>query len=265
MSAIVDIYTEAVYDNLNPLYANWEPSQPVKLGDYGLLRDRTFTFLGNVDAYGIKVTPREHQTNDNRQFVSDDEVVVSSTAAGSATVAGKGSANASLQVTFGNKDTMFFNIAECTYSMVEDKVALGTAIMALYNGGKGTWDKDWVVITDTISAIATTIAVSSSKNASIILEAAAGVSKIDLANAKMGLDVQYKKSIGYQVVSNNDKAPLTTLIGLCQIQSAFWSPHPKFKPVAMYALGRNALADLESSKAIQTEQSPEALYFGQLK
>jgi hypothetical protein len=36
MTALVDIYTDAVYANLRPLRGNWEPTQPIELVPYEL-------------------------------------------------------------------------------------------------------------------------------------------------------------------------------------------------------------------------------------
>jgi hypothetical protein len=54
MRDVANAYTTVVYENLHPLYANWKPSQPVRLGDYGLLSGRLFVYVGNIRSHGIK-------------------------------------------------------------------------------------------------------------------------------------------------------------------------------------------------------------------
>ena len=88
MSAIVSVYTDAVYDNLNPLHANWEPGREAKLGDYGLMRGHAFSCLGNIADLGIAFAVRNDGQKDQKFFASKNSVDIAFHAKGSVPVSG---------------------------------------------------------------------------------------------------------------------------------------------------------------------------------
>ncbi len=261
MSSIVKIYTDEVYDNLKPLYAQWEPGKPVQLGDFGILRDRTFIQLGNIQQdLGLTFTKRSDNTKDHKFFASQGSVDLKFNAKGSVPVSGLLSANASLEIAFSNKKAVFFSAADCEYVMIEDKVGLGKQIMTQYE--KRKWEREWVVVSDLIKAGATTIAVSGGQSASIVLEAGGDVERISLADASLGLTVKTASNIAYQVIAEKGLIPL---LGLCKIQSSFLWFNEQFRPLISWFGDFRTVETLENSPLVQTEESKEALYFGQLK
>src|SRR5262249_12064403 len=178
MPHIVDIYTESVYENLKPLYANWEPTKPVALGDFGLVKGRAFLTLGNVSSRGIAIDQRSDVRRDQKYFASEGNTEVAFHGKGSVPVSGVINAKATLEVKFSSEKAVFFNAADCAYSMIADKVALGGAVMQQFEAGK--WEREWAIVTDLITAGSTTIAVSGSGSGSLTLEAQGNVPQIDL-------------------------------------------------------------------------------------
>src|SRR5208283_4450590 len=88
MGTIADVYTKAVYENLRPLFANWEPGKSVRLGDFGSQSGRTLNTLGNIfdhfgfteeEVGGVLVT----KSGDQRSFASRGSTDVKFNAAGS--------------------------------------------------------------------------------------------------------------------------------------------------------------------------------------
>ncbi len=261
MKSIVEIYTEAVYENLKPLHANWEPGRPVELGDYGILRDRTFIQLGNLKKdLKIKFAGRKDSTKDNKSFASKGTTEVKFHSKGSVPVSGVVNAKASIEVAFSSEDAVFFNAADCEWSMIESKAVLGTAIMKLYQTRQ--WSREWAIVTDLIKSGATTLAISGASSSSIVFEATGKVDRIKLADASIGLTVAGSKNVGYQVVAQQGLVPL---LGLCKIQSRFLWFGDKFKPLAFGAKDVRILNALENAREIQTEGGPEDLFFGQVK
>lgn len=95
MTSIAKIYTETVYENLKPLHANWEPGRPVQLGDFGVMRDRTFIYLGNIRDQKIEFSARTDPASDHKFFASEGTTDVKFQAKGSAPVeAGERQGNA---------------------------------------------------------------------------------------------------------------------------------------------------------------------------
>ena len=260
MSGIAKIYTDVVHQNLNPLYANWEPGRPVELGDLGLLRDHTFVYLGNIRDHGIKISERADPASDQKFFASEGAAEVQFHAKGSVPLNGIVTAKAALEVNFSGKEAVFFNAAGCNYTMIADKVRLGREVMDRYKAKQ--WQREWAVVTDLVKAGNTTLAVSGGNAASIVFEATGDVERINLADASAGLTIRTAKNIGYQVVAENGLIPL---FGLCKIQGLFLWWDPNFKPLSR-ALADTRLVDaLEVSPHVKTEESDDALFFGQLK
>ena len=258
MIGAVEIYTDAVYNNFKPLHANWEPGRPVQLGDYGVMKGRTFVHLGNIKDLGVNFSERADETSDDKQFTSTSDVNVTFHAKGT-TTAGVVNAKAGLEVAFGSKDAVFFNAADCTYNMIADKAAVGKRILALND--KEEWQREWVVVTDLVKAGATTVAISGGASASILFEAKGDVDRIDLADASIGLSVKSSKNVGYRVVAANGLYPL---IGLCKIQSAFLFWPREFRPLSASIGDFHIRGAREDSPRIKTEDTAASLYFGQL-
>lgn len=254
---ISQIYSDEIRRHLRPLFANWQPSQPIVLGDFGKLEGNIFIRLGNVKKFDINFTDRSDDRKDQQSFASEGSTEVKFTAAGKGPTGVDVKAN--LEVNFSSKDSVFFNAAECRYSMIDDKVALGVAIMELYRAKK--WDRAWAVVTDTIAAGATTLAVSGSSSSSIVFEATGNVPNINLADASIGLAIKGARNVGYQVVAQQG---LTPLIALSKIKPIFLGVGEKFQPLSMKMLNPLSVGVLEASSEVETESSEKELFFGQV-
>jgi hypothetical protein len=119
-------------------------------------------------------------------------------AKGAAPVRGVVNVKAALEVNFSSQDAVFFNAAECDYTMIANKVALGKAVMAKYE--QGEWQREWVVVTDLVKAGATTVAVSGAHTASIVFEATGDVERINLADASVGLTARVRVTLGIRLL-----------------------------------------------------------------
>jgi len=256
---IGEIYTNQVWDNLKPLLANWEPTKPIKLGDFGVLRDRIFIPMGNIKDLNIQFAAEAGIAGDHKFFASSDSTQIKFTAQGAVPISGI-TAKASLEVDFSSSDAAFFNAADCSYSTIADKVALANAIMGKYD--PGPWKREWAVVTDLVTSGSTTIAVSAGRAASIVFEASGNVPQIDLADAKIGLTVKSATNVGYQIVAQNG---LTPLIGLCTIQPTFLWFGSQFGPVVKAMANPQVLRALQTSELVKTEPSKASLYFGQVR
>jgi hypothetical protein len=267
MSSIVDIYSKEVHNNFKPLYANWDPGQPIDLGAYGLLVDEVFTRIGNVSHWGVKnIVDIPQGGTDQLSFSSKGSTSISFNAAGTVNVAGIVNAKPSLKIDFKSENSVFFNAAGCKHHMIDDKNALADSIMALYTGGKGKWKREWVVVTDYIEADSATIVVSGGNSSSIELEATADVPRIDLADAKLGLAIKAATNIGYQLVKLSDDGSLKPLIGFSRIQSKWFWSSDTFNPLSRTLANATIVKSLETEPSFKTERDPKKdLFFGQVK
>jgi hypothetical protein len=231
MNELALMFTQVVYEQFQPLYANWEPSRPLKIGDYGRLKGRHFIYVGNIeDKLKTKVPVRDEHKKDQKFFSSkgstEHHIIAKGAAGQSAVVA----ARASLEVRFSSDQAIFFNAAGCSYQMVRDKDALGKIVLGAH--ATGNWDRRWAIVTDLIQAGATTIAVSGGSAAAITFEATSDIPTIDLADASVGLGVKSSKNVGYQIAAMQGMTPL---FGLCKIQRPFFWFQSEFEAVSKSA------------------------------
>jgi hypothetical protein len=257
MADIVTVYGDSVYQNLRPLHANWEPTQPIALGDYGILTDHTLERLGNVSQLGLQIGDVLHDdVGDQKIFASGRNTTLSLHGAASGP---GGQIKAGIDVSFAEEGSVFFNAAGCSYSLIGNKSALGQAIMQAYEAGK--WDRGWAVVTDLIAAKSTTIGISTGANAKLALEASGSVPQVNLADASIGLQLSTSTNVGYQVIA---KSGLTPLIGVSAVQTRFLGWSPAFKPLTASLLGNAAALDrMLLSRNVETEAKTD-LYFGQV-
>jgi hypothetical protein len=266
MSSLADIYTSAVYGNLKPLYGNWFPDTPIKLGDYGTLNNNQFIPLGNIGdpSIGITFKVTSSPSSDQINFSSSGTTKVTLTAAGTANVSGGVSVKASLEVDFSSQESVFFNAAGCSYNMIEDKVTLGASIMNLFNNG--TWNRDWAVVTDLVATGSTTIAVSGGQSSSVVFQASGNVPQIDLADASIGLSVVSSSNVALQIAAEKGLNPL---IGLSKIQDTFLWWGNQFGPTMLFS-NLKLLSKLQDTRQFNSKSLSVAsiknnpIYFGQL-
>jgi len=221
-AGIGKVYTQEVHNNLAPLYANWDPGKRVDIGDYGTIEGASFNYIGKVASKGIQFSVLPSTGETQREFMSKSGGSFEVFAQGQARPGGVVAANAGVDIQFTSQDSVFFNAGGCTYEMVEDKDALGRAILDLVRQKK--WDKHWVVLTDRVRAGATTIAMSASSSAGVTLQAAANLPTIDLASGSLKLTASRTKDVAYTIVTESN---LTPLIGFCGIHTHIFT-HPTF-------------------------------------
>jgi hypothetical protein len=201
------IYTSAARRELR-LFANWEPGRPLALGDYGRLNGDWFDRLGTITEFGMSWTPGPSGTTSHRKFTSSSSVQVTAHAKGKAA-----GARARIEVKFGQANAVFMDAAGCAYQSIADKRQLGDRLAAAPG-----FNRDWVVLTDLITAKRTTVAISTKAGASITFEATAPVQVIDLADASVGLKAGAQDAIGYIVDGEDGLSPL---FGLCGFRRRF--------------------------------------------
>jgi hypothetical protein len=205
-------YAQQVKQVLSDYYAGAPIKPNFELGDYGFLQNGLFAYQGNLQDLQIEFGVRPPGGQSTINFTSQSGVAVTFNAKGQA-----GQVNASVGVTFSEQGAILFNAAGCTAQAIEDQVQLGDAIIKLYNDGK--WNKQFAVVTTLISAISTTVLMSSSSNSSITLQATdPSVAAIDLSDASLQLSISAFSSMALSITT---QGALTPLIGLSGLQGWF--------------------------------------------
>jgi len=216
---ISEVYTEEVHDHLSPYYANWEPGEPLQLGDYGTLDGDKFDRLGNIRTFGISFDVRSDKVGDQKKFSSEGTRERSGGASAEGTVNSVVDAKAELAITFTRKNSVFFNAANCTTDSIEDIADVGRKLIDMYENDE-RWKKKWVVVTHIVTASNTIIAVGTKAQSSVTFEVAGDTKTIDLADASIDLKVASRDEGLYTVDSLNGRG-ITPLMKLHRITTGF--------------------------------------------
>lgn len=211
MSNVASIYTNAMRDNFRPMFANWQPGSPLKLGDYGLITNNIFQRIGKIGDpdIGIEFKTRLDETGDQYEFSSSSETEFLFTAGGQVNTP-TANVKAGLEIRFGKSDSVYFNAAGCKVNSIENIKAVGDALIALDEQGK--WKRDFAVVTNLIASGATTVVVSGGNNSSIVLEASGGVPQIDLADASLKLSLKSMRNVALKIITTGGMTPLMALM-----------------------------------------------------
>lgn len=244
MSSLAAEYCDQIKKHFKKFHATFPPNETVRLGDYGVLYDDVFVRLGNVERLGMQFGVREGVSQASLvDFTSKGSVEVEFGAAADAGV-GTAAVKASVEIKFSRENAVFFNAADCTIDAVEDQVAFGAEILKLKKADR--WEKKYAVVTSLLRAKSTTIAVSSSSNASIKFEASTpSVKEIDLADASLKLNVKRVKDVSLKIVTGGDLVPL---IGLSKIQGGILETDD-FGPLRMLIPGQKNPAPADAPTA----------------
>lgn len=254
---MAEIYTNNLHKHFKVLFANFPPGTPLRLGDYGEMNGKIFVRRGNIaDDFGVSFEVREDQAKDDYEYKSGNSIQVAFNAKGSGTVGGVVNVKAGLNINFAKENSIFFYAADCGYNSIKNQVALGRDIMKLFTEKK--WNQNHVLITNLLSAGATTIIISGSKSASIALEAKSDqIEVIELADASIGLSLKSEKNVAFKQIT---KEGLQPLIGLMKVQSkGLFNKTFDFDPFESIASVMPSLSEIEKMSI----EPDEAFYFGQ--
>lgn len=218
MKPVHAAYTQEVYANLKPLHATWEPTQPVQLGDIGLLEGRAFHQRSNLKSLGITFSDRAGGSRPSISFGSSGTTEIRLKPQITAPT-GVVSQKAQLELSFYSKGSVFFHAVQCETVVISEIEKLQQIILDRFK--RGEWNPKMVVVTKLIRANATTIAVAGQSGASLTLEAQGALPTLDLANAELRFQVQSASRINYQLIS---EAGLVPLISLSKLQRRLFGP-----------------------------------------
>jgi len=223
MKAIHTAYTQEVYANLRPLHATWEPTQPIRLGEVGILQGKSFRQQTHLQDLGIEVRQRLGSSRSSLWFGSNGTTNIQFKPA-IAGAPGVVPVNASLELSFSSGGAVFFHAAKCTSTLISDKVSLKRDVLKRFQNSK--WDPEWVVVTEAILAGSSTIAIAGQAGATLELEAQTSTPTVDLAEASLKFELRAVQRVGFQLISESG---LTPLIGLSKLQRPLFS-EAKFGP-----------------------------------
>ncbi|XLS29471.1 hypothetical protein ACJD0Z_01305 [Flavobacteriaceae bacterium M23B6Z8] len=184
--------------------ANFPPSQPISLGDFGFMKSGYFIPMGNIrSSFGLNFDVVKDQDPTYESFKSSDSVSVALISKGAIGNSGVPAVKAGLEIKFEKEKSLFFSSAEVRYNYIQDLINLGKEIKKLYRQKK--WKKRYVLISAVLEGTNTMLAISGSSNAEVKIEAKSdSVKQIELSDASIGLNITRASKTAYEIVSNGE-------------------------------------------------------------
>jgi len=238
-------------------YATWNPGLHLQLGDIGILQGNVFTRIGHLRFQKINFEVNADDTTPaDISYKTEGAVNVTTKLSGTAALPGSilKDTDAGLTIEFNKKNAIFFEADQTLTSTIADTIGLGEAVLKSFEDGK--WDKNWVVITELVTAKAATILISSLAGAKIELKVTTSVSApaIDLADASLGLSTQFSKSMDTTIIA---QAGITPLFKAMKIRTPLFG-EPNFEPLNVSAF------DLLTPQTISIEENKQRFKFAEI-
>ena len=233
MAELVDLYSRGIKRKLRNYWASWLPSTPFKIGDIGTLNGYLFEKVGTLRELKIKYYVELESGPSPLDISSESGVTVAFKAAGetNAAFAHIGVGDAGLKIEFGAEGAFILQAPQTFDSEVGDRLNLQRQIIGAFT--KGSWDKDWVVITRLVKAPSATVLISKSSNAALEMTAKADLSGAvaGLGTANAGISVKHKQGDTVGMIGGQNVTPL---FQLSRLKTSFFGP-PKLTTKSLRA------------------------------
>jgi len=202
-------------------FPSWPPNAPYQLGDIGQVVNGGFSYVTSLENLGIPFTPRIGRKGESWEHSSHDSVSWTFKAAGQ-TLPGVGlpEAEAGVQIEFSSAGACVFHATDVTVHLIADQNALSKEIVKLFTrqpDGERVWQKDWFVVTEVVTAGATTVLIADSDKAGLDISFGGAVPTDPAPLAKLGGGVHVVDERG-KVTKFLAKDGLTPLIKLKRVR-----------------------------------------------
>lgn len=212
-------------------HATWNPGTPLKLGDIGILENDQFIRLTDLESLSLVSVIQETKGSPvELKYHSKGGIMITTKLAGAASLPNSTltKADAGVLIQFEKDNSICFQANDCITSLMKDTTKLGKEILKRFEQGK--WDKNWVIITELITAASATILIAERAGASIELKANAKITatKLDIADTSFKFSASYSNQLDTEIIAQKGLTPLFKVMG---IQSKLLGK-PGFKPKA---------------------------------
>jgi len=203
MASPVGAYQAEMHRNVG-FFATWLPSDPVALGDLGILRDGRFWRLSSLQALKIPFEEEVGEAEQNIQCMSKNGIKISSSLGAKAA----GMAKANITVEMATDGAFVFHANGVRTRRLADPGQVSRDIVNCYK--RGDWDKRWLLVETCHRANFATVIISQDKSASVALEANLDgpLPTTFLADPKLGLKISSTDGRVIHVVGQHELTPL---------------------------------------------------------
>jgi hypothetical protein len=204
MASPVKLYQAEMHRNVG-YFATWLPSDPIQLGDIGILEGGRFRRQGSLRELGISMAGVREGTAETMSYSASAERSTGVSAGVSAVVP---VAAAEFSIRFRSEGGYVFEAIGIRNVEVENRLELAQQILGVYE--RGDWRKEWLVVDSIYMAESATILVSEENSSEIVLKANANapLGTLPLADPKLGLTVTSASGKIVHLVARNNLSPL---------------------------------------------------------
>lgn len=211
---INESYTRELKENLN-YTATWLPNVKLALGDVGVLSDYEFVPRTNLKNLGIPYRESAAGTPATYNYMSAGSVTRDVKLAGKAPVAGSALADVDAGITFhfATTSAVVFLATNCTVRTIADQEPLKRAILERFKAHD--WERDYVVVTELVTAGSTTVIISEGANGQYELKAKAGLAPtLEAINVEGNFSLVHDSQIGFNCLAKAGLTPLFRCLGI---------------------------------------------------
>lgn len=222
MASPVNTYQAQMHGNLG-FYATWLPTDPVDVGDVGVLEGGRFRRVTTLKELGIRAKVDTVPGQADMQYTSNQGVKIAvSAGAGMASVA-----QVEVAVAFSGEGAFLFHASGLQLRRLENRLTTGEKLLELHQ--LGTWQKDWLIIESVHTAKRTTVILSQSQSAKLVLAAQSSlpIAALSLADPKAKFEVASSLGKVFQIVGADDLTPMYACLRIKQP----WLGSPTIQPV----------------------------------
>jgi hypothetical protein len=204
MATPVRLYQDEMHKNLG-YFATWLPSDPIRLGDIGILEGGRFRRQGSLEELGIHGAGLREGIAEDMSYSASAERTTGVSAGASAAVP---VAKAEFSIKFSRQGGYVFEALGIRSAEFGSRLALAEQILGAHD--RGQWQDPWLVVDSVYTAASATIIVSEASSSEIVLKASGNVpiGSLPLADPKLGLTVTASNGKIVHLVARNNLSPL---------------------------------------------------------
>lgn len=195
--------------------ATWAPNRTMNLGDIGRFHDGSFVPYTSLKRLGIHQEENENPDSEI-DFTSNSEIEVKIKLGASTNEKFKvlGEADFGFEVNFGTQRGILVRSTGVTHRAIANIGEIQEEVLRLRK--RGDWDDDYAIVDEVQVADSCTVLISEGKNSSISIKAtaAAGIPKLNIGDAKLGLSIVSEKALTTKIVGNLNMTPLYNVVSL---------------------------------------------------
>lgn len=196
--------------------ATWDPTKKLLIGYIGKLQNGVLSIYSSLEKEGIPAQVQIDDSGAAMDYTSHDSVSITTKLAGSSPVAGSvlTDLDAGFSLAFKSDRSIVFQTSNHKVHQLVNLAEIEQAVLDKYENG--SWDKEWLIVTELVEADSATIIISNSSNGVLDLKAnaSAGAAQLSLANAALGLSVAREQGSTLKYITQNGLTPLYRVMGI---------------------------------------------------